>query len=61
MISFLISLQNHISRPLLNRLLEMVHMRGHNMFYAELTKIVFNYDEIRSDTDSKNLLNFKNV
>ena len=31
----------------LNRLLETVQMRGYNIdFYAELTKIIFNYHQI---------------
>ena len=41
MIIFLISHQNHnVVTPHLNRLVETVQMRGHNLwFYSELTKI----------------------
>ena len=49
MIIFLISHRNHIMwSPHLNHLDETVQMRGHNVcFYAELTKIIPNYHQIR--------------
>ena len=41
------SLKPYVVTPHLNRLMETVQMRSHNMyFYAELTKIIFNYDQI---------------
>ena len=37
----------YVVTPQLNRLVEMVQMRGHNIgFYAELTKIIPNYHQI---------------
>ena len=47
MIIFLISHRNMRCDPHLNRLNEMVQMRGHNVsFYAGLTKIIPNYHQI---------------
>ena len=37
----------YIMTPHLNRLIETVQMRGHNIcFYAEFTKIILNYHQI---------------
>ena len=37
----------YVVTPHLNRLIETVQMRGHNIcFYAELTKIIPNYHQI---------------
>ena len=47
MIFFLISHQNYVVTPHLNRLIETVQMRGHKIyFYAELIKIIPNYHQI---------------
>ena len=46
MIIFLISHRNHVVTPHLKRLVETVHLRGHNMFYAELTKDIPNYHQL---------------
>ena len=42
-----LSLKPYVVTPHLNRLVETVQMRGHNVyFYAELTKIIPNYHHI---------------
>ena len=47
MIIFLISLKPYVVTPHLNRLIETVQMRGHNIrFYAELTKKFSYYHQI---------------
>ena len=44
---FYFSLKPYDVTPHLNRLIETVQMRGHNIcFYAELTKIIPNYHQI---------------
>ena len=41
------SFKPYVVTPHLNRLIETVQMRGHNLcFYVELTKIVPNYQQI---------------
>ena len=41
------SLKPYVVTPHLNRLIETIQMRGHNIyFYAELTKIIPNYHQI---------------
>ena len=43
------SLKPYVVTPHLNHLDKTVQMRGHNIcFYAELTKIIPNYHQIRS-------------
>ena len=40
------SLKPYVVTPDLNRLVETVEMRGHNIFFSELTKIIPNYHKI---------------
>ena len=47
MTAFLISYQNHVVTSHLNRLVQAVQVRGHNIgFYEELTKIIPIYHQI---------------
>ena len=44
---FLFLIETYVVTPHLNRLVETVQMRGHNIYFgAELTKIIPNYNQI---------------